>query len=351
MSGRVNAQLLVVDDTESNLDILVTALADEYDVGVATDGDMALQAVAEAPPDLVLLDVMMPGIDGYEVCRRLKGDSSTQHIPVIFLTALTDISDEEKGLSLGAVDYITKPFNVAMVKARVKNHLELKRHQDELENLVALRTEELEATKKSIITCMALLGEYRDSETGIHTQKTQRYVKTLLNVLEEQGKCLPAVEKECLWQAAALHDIGKIAVPDAILQKKGPLTGEEFAMMQQHTLRGAEIVRLAEGIMGTNAFLSMVRNVVEYHHEKWDGSGYPYGISGENIPFCARLMAVADVYDALVSVRHYKQAFSHEEAVRILLEGDARTRPEHFDPEVLTAFRQAHDEFRQIAGM
>ncbi|HWR38481.1 MAG TPA: HD domain-containing phosphohydrolase [Patescibacteria group bacterium] len=351
MLGKEISRLLVVDDTEANLDILLAALAPEHDVSVAMDGETALQLMTQIKPDLILLDVVMPGIDGYEVCRRLKEDESTRHIPVIFLTALTDTLHEEKGLGMGAVDYIFKPFNMAMVKARVKNHLELKRHRDDLEELVALRTAELEATKKSVIACMALLGEYRDHQTGIHTQKTQQYVQRLLDVLEERGHPMSLSLKERMCQSAALHDIGKIAVSDAILQKKGPLTAAEFDEMKKHTLMGGEIIRMVEKLMGSNLFLDMVRDVAEYHHEKWDGSGYPYGVCGEEIPFCARLMAVADVYDALVSVRPYKQAFSHEEAVRILLEGDGRTRPEHFDPEILEAFRYAQEEFRCIAGV
>ena len=345
---KAKPQILIVEDSEINIDILVEALADEYELSVALDGETALTAVADEQPDLILLDVVMPGIDGYQVCRRLKTAETTRHIPIIFLTAMTDVADEAKGLSLGAVDYITKPYNLAMVKARVRNHLELKRYQDSLEELVEARTIELETTKRAIIACMAVLGEFRDTETGAHTQRTQEYVRVLLEAIESDESAMPPEKKQLLCQSAVLHDIGKIAVTDAILQKNGPLSKCEFEEMKKHTRFGGEIIRTAEKAIGHNSFLGLVGEIAEFHHEKWDGSGYPDGLQGRSIPFGARLMALADVYDSLISERPYKKGFSHEETVRIILEGDGRTKPEHFDPDVLDAFRRVHESFRVI---
>ncbi|WP_346356052.1 HD-GYP domain-containing protein [Azotosporobacter soli] len=348
MEMRKRSQILIVEDSEVNVDILVEALGDDYEISVALDGETALLAVGEAQPDLILLDIVMPGLSGYEVCQRLKKNKDFRHIPIIFLTSLTDEADEAKGLSLGAVDYIIKPYNLAMVKARVRNHLELKRYHDSLEELVALRTGELEATKRAIIGCMAVLGEFRDTETGAHTQRTQEYVSVLLTVLDNEEAKMSVERKQLLCQSAVLHDIGKIAVPDAILQKPGPLTAEEFEEMKKHTLVGGLIIRRAEQAIGHNSFLGLVGEIAEFHHEKWDGSGYPHGLKGKEIPFGARLMALADIYDALISVRPYKKGFSHEEALQIILDGDGRTKPEHFDPEILAAFAKVHESFRNI---
>ena len=345
---KVKSKILIVEDSEMNIDILVEALSDDYELSVALDGETALLAIGEEQPDLILLDVLMPGMDGYQVCRRIKNNAATQHIPVIFLTAMNDVADEAKGLSLGAADYITKPYNLAMVKARVRNHLELKRYHDSLEALVGLRTAELETTKRAIIACMAVLGEFRDTETGAHTQRTQEYVRVLLAAIENEESAMSPERQRLLCQSAVLHDIGKIAVPDAILQKAGPLSREEFEEMKKHTRFGGQIIRTAEKAIGHNSFLGLVGEIAEFHHEKWDGSGYPDGLKGRQIPFGARLMALADVYDALISVRPYKQGLSHEETVRIILEGDGRTKPEHFDPAVLDAFRRVHEKFRAI---
>lgn len=348
MNLQKRQQVLIVEDSEVNIDILVDALSGDYDIRVALDGTTALRAVNEEQPDLILLDIVMPGMSGYDVCRSLKADSALRHIPLIFLTALTDEADEAKGLSLGAVDYIIKPYNLAMVKARVRNHLELKRYQDSLEEVVAQRTAELEATKRAVIACMAVLGEFRDTETGAHTQRTQEYVSVLLNALDSEEADMTPERRLLLCQSAVLHDIGKIAVPDVILQKTGPLTVEEFEEIKKHTLVGGHIIRRAELAIGRNSFLGMVGEIAEFHHEKWDGSGYPHGLKGKEIPFGARLMALADIYDALISERPYKKGFSHEQTLDIIFNGDGRTKPEHFDPDILAAFRQVHEEFWRI---
>ncbi|MDK9706000.1 MAG: two-component system response regulator [Desulforhopalus sp.] len=348
MAEYSQCSILIVDDTEENVDILVSALGDLYDITVAIDGETALEILEDFTPDLILLDIMMPGIDGYEVCERLKRQTRTLKIPIIFLTALNEPESEEKGLRLGAVDYITKPFNPFLVKARVKNHLELKMHRDNLEQLVQQRTAELELTQEVTIESMGTLAEYRDPETGGHIQRTKHYIKALARQLKKSGKYaffLNDQTIEALHKSAPLHDIGKVGVPDHILLKPGKLTESEFEEMKKHTIYGRDAISKAEKKLGDGSFLRYALEIAESHQEKWDGSGYPNGWAGENIPFSGRLMAVADVYDALISKRIYKAPFSHSKAVAIILEG----RGSHFDPDIVDAFAEVAEEFRQIA--
>ena len=345
------SQILIVDDTPSNIDILLAVLGDQYDLRVAVDGATAMQILQqEILPDLILLDIMMPQMDGYEVCRRVKNSDRTKGIRVIFLTALNDSADQEKGLNLGAEDYITKPFDPSIVRARVKTQLELKHYQDNLEDEISRRTEELAHAQEATIASLAIMAEYRDPETGGHIQRTKSYVQALANALSNKDSQLISEQRRnLLFQAAPLHDIGKVAIPDAILLKQGRLTAEEFSVMEKHTLFGSEAIRRTATIYGENELLAVAALIAEFHHEKWDGSGYPYGRAGKAIPVCARLMAVADVYDALISKRPYKPALSHQEAVRIILEGDGYTSPEHFDPQVLACFAEIHPQFDDIA--
>ncbi len=344
-------QILIVDDTPANIDTLLAVLGDEYDLRIAIDGEMALHSLQQDElPDLILLDIMMPGMDGYEVCKRLKSSVRTRGIGIIFLTALNESSEQEKGLNLGAEDYIVKPFDPAIIRARVRTQLELKRYRDHLEEQVVLRTEALAHAQEATIASMAIMAEYRDPETGGHIQRTKAYVRALAAALrEEDSLLLTDKQQELLFQAAPLHDIGKVAIPDAILLKPARLTAEEFSMMEKHTLFGSEAIRRTETIYGQNELLRVAAEIAEFHHEKWDGSGYPHGRKGRAIPICARLMTIADVYDALISKRPYKEALSHEEAVKTILEGDGYTAPEHFDPQVLTCFEQIHLQFHQIA--
>ncbi|MBF0235157.1 MAG: two-component system response regulator [Desulfamplus sp.] len=343
-----NFTVMVVDDTEANIDVLVNTLEDMYDIQVAMDGETALEDIKEEPPDLILLDIMMPGMDGYEVCQRLKADESTKNIPVIFLTAMTDEKDEAKGLALGAVDYVTKPFSPDLVKARVKNQLELKKHRDHLEELVQERTKELALTQEVTIYSLASLAETRDPETGGHIMRTQRYVKILAEQLKNHPKFQDFMDDrtiELLYQSAPLHDIGKVGVPDSILMKPGKLTEDEFAEMKKHTIRGRDALRVAELKLGSNSFMHYAREIAYTHQEKWDGSGYPDGIKGEEIPISGRLMAIADVYDALVSKRFYKPPFSHKKALEIIKDGKGK----HFDPDMVDAFVAIENEVRMIA--
>ncbi len=348
--------VLIVDDTELNIDILVEALGDRYDIRTATDGLSALAMVEKSPPDIILLDVVMPGMNGYEVCTRLKENPETADIPVIFLTAMTDINDKARGFEMGAVDYMAKPFAVLEVQARLDVHLsllnakkELKRQNEQLERKVRERTQELAITQGVIIEAMASLAETRDQETGDHVMRTRYYVQMLAVNLASHPRFaayLRDVDPDDLGIAATLHDIGKVGVPDHILLKPGRLTPEEFEEVKKHTTYGHDTLsRLAKRLPG-NAFLKLADDIAWTHHEKWDGTGYPHGIKGDEIPIPGRLMAIADVYDAIVSERVYKKAMSHEEAVEFIRSQSGK----HFDPDVAEGFCKLSDSFRYMAS-
>lgn len=349
--------ILLVDDTPENLTMMSFLLKDRYKVKVANHGQKALRIAASEPqPDLILLDIMMPEMDGYEVCRQLQQDPLTRNIPIIFLTAKASVEDEEFGLGLGAVDYITKPISPPVVLARVKTHLSLKASadflrskSDYLEQEVAKRTREISAVQDVTILAMASLAETRDNETGNHIRRTQHYVKALAEALRQQPKFAAALDDHTiamLFKSAPLHDIGKVGIPDRILLKPGRYEPEEFAIMQRHPLLGLQAIEHAEQSLGMSVdFLRMAKEIAYGHHEKWDGSGYPQGLAGEAIPLSARLMALADVYDALISRRVYKEGMSHQQAASIIAQG----RGSHFDPDVVDAFFQIEQTFVAIA--
>ncbi|MFC1857029.1 two-component system response regulator [Thermodesulfobacteriota bacterium] len=345
-------KVLIVDDTPENIQILMETLKGEYAIVAAINGQKALQmAVVDPIPDLILLDIMMPGLDGYQVCEKLKADDKTKNIPVIFVTAMTEEGDEQKGLDLGAVDYITKPIRPGLVKSRVRNHIELKRHRDQLEELVREKTAELVQTQDATINSLATLAEYRDPETGGHIKRTQNFVKALSIKLKDHPSFSGFFDDETidqLFKSAPLHDVGKVGVPDGILLKPGKLTDEEFEEMKNHTQYGHDTIFRVElelgGDIGTS-FLRFAREIANTHQEKWDGSGYPQGLKEGEIPISGRLMALADVYDALISRRVYKPPFTHSKAVAIITEG----KGQHFDPDMVDAFVEIHEEFRQIA--
>lgn len=349
--------VLIVDDTPDNITLLSALLKDNYKIKIATNGVKALHIASTLPsPDLILLDVMMPEMDGYETCKRLKSNPATAEIPVIFLTAKSQVSDEEMGLKLGAVDYISKPVSPPIVLARVATQLNLVRArnllQDQnkhLEKLVQDRTRKLAKMQDAIIMAMASLAETRDNETGNHIRRTQNYVAALARQLKDLPRFSSELTEEnieLLYKSAPLHDIGKVGIPDNILLKPGKLDSEEFEIMKLHTTYGRETILSVERYLGeSNEFLRFAREITYSHQEKWDGSGYPENLSGDAIPISARLMAVADVYDALISKRVYKPAFSHEEAIDIMRKG----RGSHFDPDILDVFLKITDEFREIA--
>ncbi|MES2258832.1 MAG: two-component system response regulator [Pseudomonadota bacterium] len=349
--------ILVVDDTPDNIDLLCAILENDYRTKIAVNGERALKiAGGDVKPDLILLDVMMPGMSGYDVCKVLKANPATRDIPVIFVTAMTEVSDEQMGLGLGAADYITKPVSAPIVLARIKTQLSMKRVHDFLrdqnqflETEVEIRTREVAALQDVTIHTMASLAETRDSETGNHIRRTSHYVKALSEKLRHHARFsdfLTDKNIELLFKSAPLHDIGKVGIPDRILLKPGRFEPHEMEIMKTHTTLGRDAILAAERELGIEVdFLKYAKEIAYGHQEKWDGSGYPQGLAGDAIPISARLMAVADVYDALISRRVYKEGMSHEAAVAIISAG----RAQHFDPDMVDAFLEIQQQFVDIA--
>ncbi len=348
-------KVLVVDDETFYIDVLVELLSDDYKVIVAKNGEQALQRVEKDPPDLILLDWVMPGLSGLEVCYRLKSNPKTEDIPIIFLTVRSEVEDEVKGFECGAIDYIRKPMSPPIVKARVRTYMDLylaRRMVEEqkhlLEKKVKERIAELDKTKDVAIHCLASLAETRDNETGYHIMRTQNYVKLLAQELAKKPDYHDILNDQVidmLFKSAPLHDIGKVGIPDKILNKPGKLDADEWAQMKQHTVYGEQALKRSEDEYGTSEFLRVAKEISLSHHERWDGKGYPQGLAGEEIPLSGRIMAIADVYDALISKRVYKEPFSHEEAVQMILQ----ERGTHFDPAIVDVFEQVQDQFLQIA--
>lgn len=351
------ASVLVVDDTPDNLSLMSGLLKDSYRVKVANNGEKAIKIVqGEAPPDLILLDIMMLGLSGYEVCQILKADPATRDIPIIFLTAMTATEDEKKGLEMGAADFITKPVNPPIVLARVATQLQIKAAADFLKDQnayldaeVARRGRELAAIQDVTILAMASLAETRDNDTGNHIRRTQNYIKVLAEHLKHHDRFKFSLSDrtiDMLYKSAPLHDIGKVGIPDRILLKPGRFEPHEMEIMKTHCKLGRDAIQHAEDQLGLEVeFLKYAKEIAYGHQEKWDGSGYPEGLVGDAIPVSARLMAVADVYDALISRRVYKEGMSHERAVSIIVEG----RGTHFDPDIADAFMVLAPQFQDIA--
>ena len=354
---RTKATILVVDDMPDNLTLIAGLLRGLYRVVAANNGEKAIAiASGEHPPDLILLDIMMPGLSGYDVCQRLKAQPATRDIPIIFLTAMTGTQDETKGLEMGAVDFITKPVNPPVVLARVATQLQVKAAADflkdqnaYLEAEVKRRGQALAAIQDVTILAMASLAETRDNDTGNHIRRTQHYVRLLARHLQSHPRFRDFLNDETidlLFKSAPLHDIGKVGIPDRILLKPGRLTPEEFEIMKTHCQLGRDAIQHAEDQLGIQVdFLHYAKEIAYSHQEKWDGSGYPQGLAGDAIPISARLMAVADVYDALISRRVYKEGMSHAQAIAIICQG----RGQHFDPDMVDAFVTLSDQFQAIA--
>jgi len=349
--------ILVVDDTADNLSIVSSMLKGIYKVKVAKSGKAALKYLkVSADIDLILLDIMMPEFSGYDVIKILKQDEKTEDIPVIFLTARSNPEDEQKGLEMGASDYITKPISAPIMLSRIKTQLENKAAKDflkdknvYLEEEVKKRTKEISTVQDITILTLASLAETRDADTGNHLKRTQYYIKILAQALKNHPKFSDFLNDkmiETLFRSAPLHDIGKVGIADKILLKPGIFTYEEFEIMKMHTVLGKEAIEHAEIEVGMEVdFLKIAKEIAYSHHENYDGSGYPLGLVGDDIPISARFMAVADVYDALISRRVYKEAMSHEEAVNIIEKNRARK----FDPDIVDIFIKFQNDFLVIA--
>ena len=346
------ATIMVVDDTPENLVLISRILLPEgYKVMTLPDGQMAIDAIKTTSPDLILLDVMMPGMDGFAVCSTLKADPRTASIPIIFISALSEPLDKVKAFETGAVDYITKPFNLMEVKARVGVHLELRFTRKALEDYSTLlekkvkeQVEELSAGQLALITAMTKLVEARDDSTGRHIERTQILCRLLAERLGTRPEYRETIDPgflENIYNASPLHDIGKVGIRDSILMKPGKLMPEEFEAMKSHTTIGKEYLRRALAKSPNNQYLRMGMEIAGSHHEKWDGSGYPEGLKGESIPLSARIMALVDVYDALRSARVYKEAYPHAQAVSIIV----KSRGSHFDPAIVDAFLEISERF------
>ena len=330
--------ILVADDSPQNIELLSRVLGQEYRIKVATSGDKALKiAYSDEPPDLILLDIMMPDLSGHEVCRRIKANPDRRRIPIIFVTAMSTVEDETLGLAIGAVDYITKPISPPLVQARVRTHLALYDQTRELERMVAQRTSELVATRQQIVRRLGRASEFKDNETGNHVIRMSHIARL---IAQQAGLGPEAVQ--LLFQTAAMHDVGKIGIPDQILLKPGPLTDEERKVIQTHPQIGADIIGKHD-----NELLATARTIALTHHERWDGTGYPQGLKGDQIPLMGRIVAIADVFDALVNKRPYKEALPVSQALAIM----AEERGKLFDPHLLDCFFQQQFEVLKIMDL
>jgi len=342
--------ILIVDDIDINRLILREILSGEYDILEAEDGFQAIEMLFNGPivPTAVLLDIMMPGMDGFEVLAMMKSNVRTERIPVLFITAADANTNESRGLQEGASDYISKPFNPDVVKARIKNNIQLKMYQDGLEAMLEQKTAELVATHERTLETLATIIEYRDLESGTHIRRTSELSKILVHAMLKTDafyKQLVYKNYNTLIKAVALHDIGKIGIPDNILLKPGALTKEEFEVIKRHCEIGHQIIMtIAEGTVDDGNYLSFCKEICLSHHERWDGKGYPHGLAGENIPLSARILSVVDVYDALVNRRCYKPPLTHEDALQLLQNG-AGTQ---FDPAIVAIVMTVAEQFRAL---
>jgi putative two-component system response regulator len=348
--------IIIVDDEPANLQVLTGILKQKgYRVRPASSGQQALEAARIEPPDLILLDISMPDMNGYEVCTRLKKDGKLWNIPVIFVSALSETIDKMKAFSAGGVDYVTKPFQYEEVQARVETHiklhylqLDLENYNTRLEDLVLAQVKEITESQMATIFALAELAESRDEDTGKHLERVQIFCRLLSQTLSQTSKYEKMIGASFireLYYASPLHDIGKVAIPDVILLKPGKHTPEEFDIMKKHTIMGSETLQQVHEKYPNNSFINMGIDISRSHHERWDGTGYPDGLSGENIPLSARVMAIADVYDALRSKRCYKPAFSHEESMEIII----KSAGTHFDPDIINSLREIHEQFKDTA--
>lgn len=358
VNGKDKKKILIVDDSPEAIAVLANALSDNYKRKVALNGEQAFKLLfsTEELPDLILMDVMMPEMDGYEVCRHLKSNEKFKDIPVIFLSSLSEVNDKIKAFENGGVDYIQKPFEIAEVNARIETHLrirelqfQIEKHNKFLNQMVKEKVKEISESQTATIFALARLSESRDNETGEHLLRIKVLCRTLAEKLKENYLYKNLINDEFIENlelASPLHDIGKVGIKDAILLKKGKLTDLEFEEIKQHTLIGAETLREVYQKYPNNIFIKIGIEIANFHHEKWDGTGYPEGLAGDAIPLSARIMAIADEYDALRSKRVYKEAFSHEKSLEIIKESSGS----HFDPEIAKVFLENESDFCSIYG-
>ncbi len=342
-------RIAIIDDNKLNLSLVGHVLQPHYAFSLYSSGRDALEDMPENMPDLILLDIEMPEEDGFSVIRKIKDDPRLRDIPVIFLTGMDDRRSEARGLALGAVDFISKNFVPETILARINIHLELQRHRRHLEELVQEKTSMVEQLQDAIMVSLSDLVECRDATTAGHAQRTIAYVRALTRRMIVKGVYADQLSRENvrdMLRAAPLHDVGKVGISDTVLDKPGKLTREEFQQMQQHTVLGSKAIQRAIDKIRRPSFLNTVRDMTLTHHERWDGTGYPLGLRGEQIPLAGRIMAIADVYDALVSQRPYKTPIPHQKAVEIIREG----RGTQFDPHIVDVFLEIHESFAEIAA-
>jgi putative two-component system response regulator len=346
VSALKSARILVVDDEAGNIKLLETLLrAEGYATLSATNGCDALAAAAAEKPDLILLDIMMPGMNGFETVERLKADPRTQQVPVIMVTALDDRESKQRALEAGAEEFLSKPFDRADLRVRVRNLLRIKEYGDFLANhnrilgaQVKERTAQLEEAYRDTVLTLVRAAEHKDEETGHHVRRISHYCRALAEAMD----CTTEFQDD-IYLASPMHDVGKIGIPDHVLLKPGVFTPEEWSIMRTHSALGASILT-----SGNSPYTRMGSEIALNHHERWDGSGYPNGLKGDAIPLAARIMQICDVYDALRSRRPYKSPIDHALAVEIITRGDGRTQPEHFDPAVMTRFIEQAERFAAI---
>jgi len=345
-------KILIVDDVDINRFILAEILKEEYEISEASNGKEALSLLAsfESLPQAILLDIVMPEMDGFETIAHLKQEARTKNIPVLFITATEATETESKGLNYGAADYISKPFNPDVVKARVRNHIQLYNYAERLEKMVALKTAELTKTHEQMLEVMATIIETRSLEAGLHIRRTSDLTKILLEQMATMPKfttSLTSEEIDTIGKAVVMHDIGKVGIPDTILLKPERLTDDEFDVIKTHTNLGSNIIEsISSEFTDDTLYLKRCREICRFHHERWDGKGYPDGLSGKEIPLAARILSIVDVYEALVSKRCYKNPFTPAEAAEIIKQGAGS----QFDPHICEAFAQVQDRFEQLVS-